>query len=206
MVKIMREKKSDKIAAIYAAVQELVLEGEDLVKLRVSDIASRAGIGKGTVYDYFSSREEIIVKALVQLSTSTMNQLIAQLDTLSCFEDKMFLLFDGMEKQIKARTCIIKFISMLNEKDMFQDIYNGVIEEAVAQNAHPIRLIRYLLESGKEEGIISKELSQEYMEMSFFSKLIAYIMFTDLDCGNRECTGEVFKRELYQGICREFGV
>ena len=42
---------------------ELVNEGQDLTKLKVGDITAKAGIGKGTAYEYFSSKEEIVEKA-----------------------------------------------------------------------------------------------------------------------------------------------
>ena len=58
------EKKNDKVTAIYKAVQELVEEGADFRTLRVSDVSAKAGIGKGTTYEYFSSKEEMIVKAV----------------------------------------------------------------------------------------------------------------------------------------------
>jgi len=55
---------SSKEAAVYRAVLELFEEGADLGSLTVSEITGRAGIGKGTAYEYFSDKEEIIAKAL----------------------------------------------------------------------------------------------------------------------------------------------
>ena len=50
--------------AIYQAVLALFEEGADLNSLTVSEITKRAGIGKGTAYEYFSDKEEMIAKAL----------------------------------------------------------------------------------------------------------------------------------------------
>ena len=55
---------SEKEVLIFNAVIELVNEGQDLTKLKVGDITAKAGIGKGTAYEYFSSKEEIVEKAL----------------------------------------------------------------------------------------------------------------------------------------------
>ena len=56
---------SPKVISMYDAVGELISQGMDLNDITVLDITKKAGIGKGTAYDYFSSKEEIIAKALL---------------------------------------------------------------------------------------------------------------------------------------------
>ena len=56
---------ADKEMLMYKAVIEMIQADYDINSIKVSDITSRAGIGKGTAYEYFSSKEEIIVKALL---------------------------------------------------------------------------------------------------------------------------------------------
>ena len=46
-----------KVLALYRGVLELLDEGADVNTIKVSDITAKAGIGKGTAYDYFKSRE-----------------------------------------------------------------------------------------------------------------------------------------------------
>ena len=54
-----------KVLALYQAVIEFINEGCDINTLKVADITGRAGIGKGTAYEYFSSKEEIISSAIL---------------------------------------------------------------------------------------------------------------------------------------------
>ena len=49
---------SEKELAIYQGVLRLLQEGADIHALKASDIAEAAGLGKGTLYNYFSSKEE----------------------------------------------------------------------------------------------------------------------------------------------------
>lgn len=56
---------SPKEIRIFDGVLSLLSGGADLHSLRVSDIAAAAGVGKGTVYEYFKSKEEIIEKTVV---------------------------------------------------------------------------------------------------------------------------------------------
>ena len=41
-------KQSPKVEAMYRAVLDLIREGKDISKIKVIDITSKAGIGKGT--------------------------------------------------------------------------------------------------------------------------------------------------------------
>jgi AcrR family transcriptional regulator len=52
------DKKEKKDLIIEAAIREFIKKG--FPKTTISDIAQAAGIGKGTVYEYFSTKEEIV--------------------------------------------------------------------------------------------------------------------------------------------------
>jgi AcrR family transcriptional regulator len=52
------DKQEKKNQIIMAAIRKFVKKG--FAKTTISDIAKAAGIGKGTVYEYFSTKEEII--------------------------------------------------------------------------------------------------------------------------------------------------
>lgn len=58
MLKEMQRREREE--AVYRAVLRLIGSGTDIARLRVQEIAAEAGIGKGTVYEYFSSKEEIL--------------------------------------------------------------------------------------------------------------------------------------------------
>lgn len=54
------ERRRDKEKAVYEAVLSLLESGREFSELKVQQIADAAGIGKGTVYEYFASKEEIL--------------------------------------------------------------------------------------------------------------------------------------------------
>lgn len=47
-------------AAVYEAALQLVARGVSPAAMTIQQLADAAGIGKGTVYEYFSSKEEIL--------------------------------------------------------------------------------------------------------------------------------------------------
>ena len=195
------EKKNDKIIAIYHAIEELVAEGADLSSMRVSDIAVRAGIGKGTTYEYFSSKEEMVVKAMVYLMDSMIKRILCQMEKLHTFKDKFMMLLDEMEEKTKQRTCIIKYLSMISDMHLCEQMHEQLIKDT--QSANPIKIIRYLIDCGKEEGIIKSSFSQTYMETTMFSKVLAFVMILNEEMDNQKQVDPGLKEELYMGLFKE---
>ena len=55
---------SEKEKAIFKGIMDLLNQGYRIHEMKVADIAAAAGIGKGTVYEYFATKEEIIREAI----------------------------------------------------------------------------------------------------------------------------------------------
>ena len=198
------EKKNDKITAIYKAVQELLETGVDVRTMRVADVAVKAGIGKGTTYEYFSSKEEMIVKSMAYASHNMVVRIIAQMEKVSSFQDKFMILLNEMEEKIKQRVCLLKFLNMISENGIYQELYNELLNDAEVRKSHPMRLITYLVERGLEEGIFSQKYPKENIEISIFSRMIAFLMYVDAGYVEYKCSINEIKENMYNGICREF--
>ena len=202
----MRDKKADKVIALYHAVEDFVAEGADLSGMRVSDIAARAGIGKGTTYEYFTSKDELVVKAMIYLIGSMTKRIIHNMEKLDSFHDKFMLLLAEMEEKVKQRACILKYFHMLGDLNLCEKMQEQLLVSEEAGKSNPMRIIRYLLEEGRKEGIIGTQYSQSYMETAMFSKIIGFVVYVDNVFGNKDCSNEIMKENIYNGLCRELGV
>jgi len=201
----MRDKKTDKVIALYHAVEDFVAEGADLSGMRVGDIAARAGIGKGTTYEYFASKEELVVKAMVYLVGTMTKRIINNMEKQDTFHDKFMLLLEEMEEKVKQRACILKYFHMLGDLNLCEQMQRLLLVSDEAAKANPMRIIRYLLEEGRKEGIIGGDYSQSYMETVMFSKVIGFVVYVDNVFGNKDCENDVMKQNIYSGLCRELG-
>lgn len=197
------EKKSDKIIAIYHAIEDLVAEGADISSMRVSDIAAKAGIGKGTTYEYFSSKEEMVVKAMIYLVDSMVKRILFRMEELDSFQDKFLLLLGEMEEKVRQRACILKYLHMLSDMNLCQQMHDLLLDNKEAEEANPMRIIRYLAEQGRKDGVIGNMFLNEYVETAIFSRMIAFVMYVDNDFEKKECNVQEMKQQLYAGLCRE---
>lgn len=88
------ENPSEKVKKLYDAVISYMYEGADLSTLKVSDIASRAGIGKGTTYEYFKSKEELIAKATFFNIYGNIKTITVTVYSEGQFKDKFYRILD----------------------------------------------------------------------------------------------------------------
>ena len=61
--------KSPKHQAILNAASN-VFADNGFAKARIEDIAAKAGVGKGTVYEYFQSKEHLLLQCCIQICTT----------------------------------------------------------------------------------------------------------------------------------------
>lgn len=65
MISPIYKEPTEKMIKLFDAVAALLEEGADVKDLKVIDITERAGIGKGTAYEYFKSKEELLLEAQI---------------------------------------------------------------------------------------------------------------------------------------------
>lgn len=85
--------KDKKRRDIAVACTELLLE-KGLKNLRVAEIATAAGIGKGTVYDYFENKEAVVFEIIRHLIQEHREDLKARSNENTSCREKVFYLFD----------------------------------------------------------------------------------------------------------------
>ncbi|MCI8483153.1 MAG: TetR/AcrR family transcriptional regulator [Lachnospiraceae bacterium] len=83
-----------KVKAMYEAVLELFASGRELSTLKVSEITAKAGIGKGTAYEYFSTKEEMIVGAIRYEAAKHVAVIIELIENGESFQE---IIFQGMD-------------------------------------------------------------------------------------------------------------
>jgi len=90
-----------KVKAMYEAVLELFASGRELGTLKVSEITAKAGIGKGTAYEYFYTKEEMIIGA-IRYEASKHIAIIAELiEKGQSFQEIIFQCLDMLEATTK---------------------------------------------------------------------------------------------------------
>ena len=147
-----------KARLMFEAVIEYVHEKIDPGSLTVQDITARAGVGKGTAYEYFSSKEELIALALFFDYGLRILELQELLEKKKNFEEKMLGLLDWLHDNKSYHMTFVKMIQisagdegvcqMLQTRipqDVFDGMHSYLMEEGDA-----------LMEEGYEQGYFAE--------------------------------------------------
>ncbi|MDR2888308.1 MAG: TetR/AcrR family transcriptional regulator, partial [Lachnospiraceae bacterium] len=86
---------SPKIEALFRAVDQLMSSGADINSITVSQITTLAGIGKGTAYEYFTNKEELIAGALLYKLSSICLEIQEEMESKSRLYGKVSYLLDA---------------------------------------------------------------------------------------------------------------
>lgn len=164
---------SEKVQKMYEAVATFVQEKKDLATVTVSDITSRAGIGKGTAYEYFSSKEEIIVHASLWICFQQIQAMAEAIGKQQGFREKFLCLLEWIENHREYNQLVLKAT-----KGSFggkcEKIKSCVPQELALQVKEYITSqVNTLLEQGYQEGLFTEQ-NVEKRVIIFYGTLMQY--------------------------------
>ena len=84
-----REQKREEIAKLSISL----LAKSSFSKLTVSQVAKNANIAKGSIYRYFSSKEDILFAIIKHIMSEYDKEVTKNIESSSCIEDKVLSLF-----------------------------------------------------------------------------------------------------------------
>ena len=135
-----------------------------------------AGIGKGTAYDYFETKEEMIACALIYMMTGITSKINEGLIEKQTFEEKIQYLLDQTEHKMVERECFFRFVHLMTDSSICAQHLKKKTEENNQTNILPVNMIRKLLEDAIETGEIKNDFPIEYIVCTISAKVIAYVV------------------------------
>lgn len=177
-IKVLFGVPSQKEEAMYEAVIEMLNEKTQITQIKVSDITKRAGIGKGTAYEYFSSKEELVFKAFLYDSYRSIKTVEMHLKGVGTFRDKFYWILEFVEKNL-MRT---KMLSELMRSDSHTNMLHEQDEKQnSADKCHLIRnyvdrIADLYMETGVKEGLF-RESNAILLRSALYTQIMGYMVF-----------------------------
>ena len=165
----------EKVLLIYQAVPQMLKEGADINTLKVSEITERAGIGKGTAYEYFSSKEELITRALLFYIEKKVNDIENISESQNSFPDKIHAVLDYVEQNFDdiRGFCMLVRIGT-GSYEISEPLKNEYERMQETFDCHRMdHLIDRMIEQGRQEGILT-ENNTFLCRMAFASQMMMY--------------------------------
>ena len=212
----------EKVLKLYQAVKRLVVRGVDIADMKVSAITEEAGIGKGTAYDYFDSKEEIIVYAMLFFVEEAMSRMEQEIWQQDGFKERMAYALDRMDMQEEDSVCLLCFTNLLFASSQAGQLLRETLGKRKEEGRYqPLLVAARVIEKGISDGEIRADLPVSYMAYILLTKVVAYLAFvlhgrnikaengvqeTDLIHGEKRISREAFRCYVLEGILEEFKV
>ena len=192
---------TDKEILIFQAITDLINEGSDLTKMKVGDITARAGIGKGTAYEYFSSKEEMIEKALKYSMVSNIMNVMELIEKEESFRDKFFCLLNYMEDhKDKVRMVMWMFRIKGQMMDLSAENICDVSEEEAQDAIQYITMLGTWFLSFADKENLFTEQNTNFRISALLSQVVQFGMY--LHFGNPDEIESV-KEFVYEGLIKQ---
>lgn len=118
----MRE-YSEKELVIFNGVFKLAQQGINLSDITARQIAEAAGIGKATIYDYFSSKEEILVQALVYAMEKQIEATDSRLASIDTFKGKMMFIYGDIINKVENSLSVFAFLTSMGGTEKLRSYF-----------------------------------------------------------------------------------
>ncbi len=141
-----------KVRQMYIAVIQMLEEGADPANIRVSTITEKAGIGKGTAYEYFDSKEEIVAGAIVYQVQCVFDWLGSALEEKAGFREQIQFLLDEIEKKDGQKNCFFRFFHMMADNSEFSLLVREKMMTEAFLPGLPTSVFAKMLQRGVERG------------------------------------------------------
>ena len=155
-------KTADKRSVILnAALKTFVRRGYPSTK--VAEIASEAGVAEGTLYNYFPSKEEMLLALFDEKWGGILNDIRKKINSLHDPNDKLKAIFSQVVKMFRKNRDLAELF-MIDVKQSSIFLNNYTIKRIVEF----LDLIEVILEEGKRKGVYRKDLDTRVARMVVF--------------------------------------
>lgn len=191
-----------KVYQMYVAVMQLLEEGAEVADVRVSTITERAGIGKGTAYEYFDTKDEIVACAILYQIRRIFSWLGEKLEEQGDFRQQVSFLLDVVEQKESCKASFLRFVHLMTSNSDFDRMVREKMNAEAFTPYRPVNIFGKILGQGMERGELRKDLPMDYMIHCVFSHLLTFM----LSIASRDCfhmKGASIRPLVYQGIINE---
>ena len=124
--------RGDKRPRLVTAASAVFAE-KGYASTRVADIAERAGVGKGTVYEYFSSKEELLFAVFESINEEISTRVSETLSMDGSARKKLLALLrlgaEVVSEQAELQPVILDFWAASRGKDFEEQYHEAVIDQ-----------------------------------------------------------------------------
>lgn len=169
------EKFAGKEKDILQATIQMLRQGILPSELKVADIAEKAGIGKGTIYEYFSTKEDIIKSALEYMIVYIIQKIREVLHQEGNLKTIFCDMLQLIETYFENGWFVVNLFTVSVPFENWGAFFSNC-KYTTGENASIIEEeILSIYERAKQEYNVNKNLPIQYLRMALLGTVKGYI-------------------------------
>lgn len=163
---------------------------------KVEDIALDAGVGKGTLYEYFESKQDVFDEACIEYVDVIIENIkyISNMD--DTFKNKLLILFNGKLK-MESEFADMTIDNILSSKNIVSE---KTIKTIIEKISEMYSLICNIIDQGKEEGVVKKNIQSEILACMIVGTMGEYLRLKSHKKENEVKEDDIIFDLLYNGF------
>ncbi len=168
---------SEKQVAIFKGIIDLMEKGINPYSIKVSDIAKAANIGKGTIYDYFTSKEEAISQAILFGIRNEIEVVYSRVKDKEGFKEKFYEILHIIAECIDNNIYIFRVLLSDGGIQKFYEYLSDYKHDLSQYITRINQIFDHLLETGFKEKVICRVENSYYRYMAISSAIMGFSQY-----------------------------
>lgn len=187
--------KNQKRQDILQAAMALFMD-KGFQNTKMEDIAIDAGVGKGTLYEYFENKQDIFDEACIEYVNVIIDNIRYVSNMDDTFNNKLLILFNGKLK-MESDFEDMSIDNILSSKNIISE---ETIKKIILKISEMYGLICDIIDQGKEEGVVKKSIKSEITACMIMGTMGEYLRLISHKKENEIKGDDVIFDLLYNGF------
>ena len=162
--------RNQKRQDILASARELFRD-KGFHYTKMEEIAITAGVGKGTLYEYFDNKQNIFDEACIAYVDLIIDNIKYISDMEKSFKDKLWILFSEKLK-MESEFANMSIDNILSNKNIISE---KTVKTILGKITEMYMLISNIVDQGKEEGVVVKNVQSEIIACLIVGAMSEYL-------------------------------
>lgn len=176
---------NEKEIGIFTGVIKLLKQGKMMNELKASEIAEASGIGKGTLYDYFSSKDEILIHTLLYSMQQELNK-CEEISLNKSFLNQTECILRQIGKESGNFLAVKELMLEKREWDKTSlEMYSEILPDFLEVKVKLKSILDDYIHKGMNEKIITAE-NEDYIKNTVLMLFMGFIAFQKCSQFNKQ--------------------
>ncbi len=138
---------------------------------RMDDIAQNAGVGKGTLYEYFKNKQEIFDETCVECVKSIFER-VEEISVMDIsFNEKILILFNERKNTIDEELDKNPIDLIMSYKNIISEKVLKIMFDHISDTN---KIMVEIIDQGKDEGVIRKDIPSDIIACAIVGTMGEY--------------------------------